>query len=156
MEKDNFGQWVISKDYDAARLAEAMCKHLNFTYAPSDEHYWMQGRSSEADFLYVTTNSLTHEQLKAISDEVGAERTLLICCKAFQGANAADFTNLTITKIPAAILDRCEWGRDDYSLKIAALPMVEDDEPEPVPETPARRNATAAKQPGLFGGEDEA
>lgn len=153
MEKDSFGQWVISKDYDAARLAEAMCKHLGFTYAPSDEHYWMHGRSSEADFLYVTTNSLTHDQLKAISEEVGPDRSLLICCRAFQGAHAADFTNLTITKIPSAILDRCEWGRDDYSLKIAALPMAEDD-PEPDAEPPPRRGSAAANQPGLFGSED--
>jgi adenine-specific DNA-methyltransferase len=131
-----------------------MCKHLNFAYAPSDEHYWMQGRSSEADFLYVTTNSLTHEQLKAISDEVGAERTLLICCKAFQGAHATDFANLTITKIPAAILDRCEWGRDDYSLKISALPMARDDGPESEPEKAERKRSTPANQPGLFGGEE--
>lgn len=153
MEKDSFGQWVISKEYDAARLAEAMCKHLSFTYAPSDEHYWMHGRSSESDFLYVTTNSLTHEQLKAISEEVGPERSLLICCRAFQGAHAADFQNLTITKIPSAILDRCEWGRDDYSLKIAALPMAVD-EPETSPEPSTRKPAGAANQPGLFGSED--
>ena len=153
MEKDGFGQWVISKEYDAARLAEAMCKHLNFAYAPSDEHYWMHGRSSESDFLYVTTNSLTHDQLKAISEEVGPDRSLLICCRAFQGAHAADFMNLTITKIPSAILDRCEWGRDDYSLKIAALPMTEDD-PEPDAEPAPRKGSSAANQPGLFGLED--
>ncbi len=153
MEKDVFGQWVISKDYDAARLAEAMCKHLSFTYAPSDEHYWMHGRSSEADFLYVTTNSLTHDQLKAISEDVGPDRSLLICCRAFQGANAADFANLTITKIPSAILDRCEWGRDDYSLKIAALPMAED-EPEPDAEAAPQKGSFAGTQPGLFGSED--
>ena len=153
MEKDGFGQWVISKEYDAARLAEAMCKHLSFTYAPSDEHYWMHGRSSESDFLYVTTNSLTHEQMKAISEEVGPERSLLICCRAFQGTHAAEFQNLTITKIPSAILDRCEWGRDDYSLKIAALPMAVD-EPETAPEPSTRKPVGAANQPGLFGSED--
>ena len=153
MEKDSFGQWVISKEYDAARLAEAMCKHLSFTYAPSDEHYWMHGRSSEADFLYVTTNSLTHDQLKAISEEVGPDRSLLICCRAFQGAHVADFSNLTISKIPSAILDRCEWGRDDYSLKIAALPMAEDDlEPDAEPAPP--KGSASANQPGLFGSEE--
>jgi type III restriction enzyme len=34
----------------------------------------------------------------------------LICCKAFQSTNADSFANLTIRKIPGAILDRCEWG----------------------------------------------
>jgi adenine-specific DNA-methyltransferase len=153
MEKDSFGQWVISKEYDAARLAQAMCKHLSFTYAPSDEHYWIHGRSSEADFLYVTTNSLTHEQLKAISEEVGPGRSLLICCRAFQGTHAADFINLTVTKIPSAILDRCEWGRDDYSLKIAALPMAKDGRGSDVEAAP-RKISAGANQPGLFDSAD--
>lgn len=118
LHEDRFGRLVISGQYDADMLAEAMCKHFGFNYAPSTEHYWMHGRSSETDFIYVTTNSLTHEQLRTISEEVGHERTLLICCKAFQGAHADSFANLTIRKIPGSILDRCEWGKDDYSLKI--------------------------------------
>jgi adenine-specific DNA-methyltransferase len=126
LEKDQFGQWVISKAYNAEMLSEAMCKHFGFHYAPSNEHYWMQGNSSEKDFIYVTTASLTHEQLRAISQEVGDERTLLIACKAFQTPNADGFSNLTLRKIPAAVLNRCEWGKDDYSLKIENLPMMEE------------------------------
>ena len=154
LEKDQFDQWVISKAYNAEMLSEAMCKHFGFTYAPSTDTYWMQGSSSETDFIYVTTNSLTHEQLRTISDEVGSDRTLLICCKAFQGANADTFANLTIRKIPGAILDRCEWGKDDYSLKIEALPLIED-EPEPEAEEAPRRKSVAPNQPGLFNGDGE-
>ena len=156
LEKDQFDNWVISKSYNAEMLAEAMCKHFSFTYAPSAEHYWMHGHSSETDFLYVTTNSLTHEQLAAISDEVGPERTLLICCKAFQGSNAEAFGNLTIRKIPGAILDRCEWGKDDYSLKIEALPLVEDEPEDAAGEAPRRKSAGNPNQPGLFNGDEEA
>lgn len=160
LEKDQFGQWVISKAYNAAMLAEAMCKHFGFTYAPSDEHYWLHGHSSETDFIYVTTNSLTHEQLQVISDEVGEERTLLICCKAFQGTNADTFTNLTIRKIPGAVLDRCEWGKDDYSLKIEALPLIEDEpESEGEPEAGAKsrgRSRKTADAPSLFDTESDA
>lgn len=156
LEKDQFGNWVISKSYNAEMLAEAMCKHFGFTYAPSAEHYWMHGHSSETDFIYVTTNSLTHEQLAAISDEVGPERTLLICCKAFQGGNTDAFGNLTIRKIPGAILDRCEWGKDDYSLKIEALPLIEDEPEETADEPPHRKSAGNPNQPGLFNGVDEA
>ena len=148
MEKDAFGQWVISPAYNAEMLAEAMCVHFGFTYAPHPEHYWMQGHSSETDFIYVTTNSLTHEQLKVISEEVGPERTLLICCKAFQGAKVDAFANLTVRKIPGAVLDRCEWGKDDYSLKIANLPLAEDEpEPEPTPKASAKADPA---QPNLF------
>jgi adenine-specific DNA-methyltransferase len=155
LEKDQFDNWVISKAYNAEMLAEAMCKHFGFTYAPSDEHYWMHGHSSETDFIYVTTNSLTHEQLAAISDEVGTERTLLICCKAFQGGNADAFGNLTIRKIPGAILDRCEWGKDDYSLKIEALPLIEDEPEAAADEAPRRKSVGNPSQPGLFNGDEE-
>ena len=107
-------------------LAEAMCKLMGFTYAPHAEHYWMHGNSSETDFIYVTTNVLTHDQLKALSEEVGTTRTLFICCKAFK-ANADVFENLTIRKIPQAVLTKCEWGKDDYSLNVSNL--------EPAPES---------------------
>ena len=106
------------------------------------------------------TNSLTHDQLRAISDEVGDERSLLVCCKAFQGANADAFDNLTIRKIPGAILDRCEWGKDDYSLKIEALPLIEDDpEPENEPEAatkPRGRPRKGSDEPSLFDAESDA
>lgn len=151
LEKDQFDNWVISKAYDAEMLAEAMCKHFNFSYAPSTEHYWIHGRSSESDFIYVTTNSLSHEQLAAISDEVGQGRTLLICCKAFQGSNADSFSNLTIRKIPGAILGRCEWSKDDYSMKIEALPLIEDETENEAEET-RLKSAVDPNQPNLFSG----
>lgn len=127
LEKDAWGNWVISKDYDPAKVAQAVCKLMGFVYQPDETHYWMQGRSSETDYIYVTTQSLTHEQLAAISEEVGDERTLLVCCKAFR-ANADAFPNLTVKKIPQAVLRKCEWGRDDYSLNVANLPEAQ---PEP-------------------------
>ena len=126
LEKDKWGNWVISKDYNAGMLTEAMCKHMGFTYAPDESHYWMHGHSTETDFIYVTTSSLTHEQLRAISEEVGHNRTLLICCKAFN-ANAEAFDNLTLRRITQAVLTKCEWGKDDYSLNIAKLDRTSDD-----------------------------
>ncbi len=153
LEADKWGRWVISKDYNAAMLAEAMCKHMGFTYAPSQDvsEYWKHGFSSERDFIYVTTLSLTHDQLRAISEDVGPERTLLICCKAFN-ARSEDFENLTIKKIPHAILARCEWGKDDYSLKIASLPEREPaPKPESNPAAPAKKGRRAAVDaPSLF------
>jgi adenine-specific DNA-methyltransferase len=145
LEKDRWGNWVIAKDYNAAMLAEAVCKLMNFTYAPSDSLYWIHGHSSETDSIYVTTQSLTHEQLAAISDDVGENRSLLICCKAFR-ANPDAFPNLTIKKIPQAVLRKCEWGKDDYSLKVENLPMS-----APAPEAkPARHAKTSTVQPNLF------
>ncbi len=124
LQKDSWGQWIISREYNAAMLSEAMCKHMGFTYAPDKNHYWMQGYSTETDYIYVTTNAMTYEQLRVISEEIGPHRTLLICCAAFD-AKPESFENLTLTKIPRAILEKCEWGRDDYSLNVANLePMA--------------------------------
>jgi adenine-specific DNA-methyltransferase len=140
LTQDKYGNWVIAKDYDPAMLAEAMCKHMGFTYGPSTEDYWRHGASTEADFIYVTTQSLTHEACAKISQDVGPDRSLLICCKAYS-AEAEAFENLTLVKIPTAILQKCEWGRDDYSLNIANLPLMEND------------GAPTASALPLFGGE---
>lgn len=148
LEKDAWGNWVMRKEYNPAMLAEAMCKHFNYAYAPSTEHYWMHGSSSETSFIYVTTSSLTFEQLRAISDEVGENRSLLICCTAYE-AKGESLPNLTLRKIPGAVLDRCEWGKDDYSLKISALPMMADEEED---EAPATKKAKAGADGDLFDG----
>ncbi len=137
LEEDKYGNWVISKDYNPPMLAEAMCKHMGFAYEPSQEadEYWKHGASTESDFIYVTTQSLTHEACRKISEDVGPDRSLLICCKAYS-ANAESFENLTLVKIPTAILSKCEWGRDDYSLNIANLPFAEEEEDEAEVEGP--------------------
>lgn len=124
IKKDAWGNPVINKDFNPAMLAEAVCKLEGFTYAPSDEVYWMHGRSTETDFIYVTTQSLNRELLAKLSDEVGPKRSLLVCCSAFRGFNIEDYSNLTVKKIPKAVLSRCEWGKDDYSLEIKNLPMA--------------------------------
>ncbi len=123
LEKDKWGNWVINQTYKAEMLAEAVCKLEGFTYAPSDTVYWQHGYSTECDFIYVTTQNLSHEQLQQLSDEVGPERTLLVLCAAFRG-KAERYPNLTVKKIPKQVLSRCEWGHDDYSLKVENLPKA--------------------------------
>ncbi len=123
LEKDKWDNWVINKTYNAAMLAEALCKIEGFKYAPSDTFYWQHGYSTERDFIYITTQNLSHEQLAKLSEEVGEERSLLVLCTAFRG-KTDDFPNLTVKKIPKHILSRCEWGHDDYSLKIENLPKA--------------------------------
>ncbi len=123
LTQDKWGQWVISHEYNAPMLAEAVCKLEGFTYAPSDTLYWQHGHSTERDFLYVTTASLNNDQLQQLSDEVGPDRTLLVVCSAFRGRKEG-YPNLTVKKIPKAVLTRCEWGHDDYSLNVENLPKA--------------------------------
>jgi adenine-specific DNA-methyltransferase len=146
LEKDRFGRDVISKDYNAAMLAEAMCKLEGFTYQPSDELYWNQGFSSERDFIYVTTQTLSAEQLADLSEEVGSERSLLVLCSAFRG-NANSWPNLTVKKIPNSVRNKCEWGHDDYSLNVKNLPQAPETPPEPAPS-----KRTSVNQDDLFNG----
>ena len=138
LEKDKWGNWVIHRDYNASMLTEALCKLEGFTYAPSDAVYWQHGHSTERDFIYVTTATLNHEQLQQLSDEVGTERSLLVLCPAFRGRG--EYPNITVKKIPKQVLSRCEWGHDDYSLRVENLPQKP---PEPGQQT-------------LFNGEGEA
>jgi adenine-specific DNA-methyltransferase len=143
LTKDQWGNLVVNRGYNAAMLAEAMCKLEGFTYAPSEGLYWQHGHSTERDFIYVTTQKLTRLQLEALSQDVGDGRSLLVCCSAFRTKPDA-LPNLTIKKIPNAVLGRCEWGHDDYSLQIKNLPAA----PDLVPEAELTADQRKAKRRG--------
>lgn len=154
---DRWGNPVINPEYNPTQLAEALCKLEGFTYAPSETQWWRHGHSSERDFIYVTTQNLSADQLQALADDIGEDNSLMVCCSAFHGVSAAKaaerWPNLTIKKIPKMVLARCEWGRDDYSLNVANLPMAE---PEPTSPPPAgkrgRGKKTSPAQATLFDG----
>ncbi len=155
LEKDKWGNWVINKEYNAAMLAEALCKLEGFTYAPSETVWWQHGHSTEQDFIYVTTQNLSASQLQALSEEVGEGRSLLVLCSAFRGISAAKaaerWPNLTIKKIPKVVLSRCEWGHDDYSLNVQNLPMLEPEPEPPAAQKKKSKKKTAPGQAVLFG-----
>jgi len=54
---------------------------------------------------------------------VGTDSTLLVLCLAFRG-KADGYPNITVKKIPKQVLSRCEWGHDDYSLRVENLPQA--------------------------------
>jgi adenine-specific DNA-methyltransferase len=159
LERDRWGNWVISREYDAAMLAQALCKLEGFSYAPSEVLWWQHGASSERDFIYVTTQNLSAEQLQALAEEVGPERSLVVVCSAWRGVTAAvaaeRWPNLTLKKIPKMVLSRCEWGHDDYSLNVANLPMAQ---PSAAPAADADKAARGRRtappgQTALFDGD---
>ena len=130
---DEWGNPVINKDFNESMLVRALCKVEGFNFDPSPDVYWKQGKSTESDFIYVTTQHLTAQMLQKLSDDVGDSCTLLICCGSFDGKKDS-YSNLTIKKIPKAILKKCEWNHDDYSLEIKNLPMsAPDPQPSPAP-----------------------
>lgn len=120
LERDKFGNWIISKAYNPSMLAEAMCKHKGFTYQPDEMIYWKQGFSTENDFIFTTTQFITPEVADKIQEEMKPDETLLICCKAFS-AKPDHYPNITFAKIPTSILKNCEYGKDDYSLNVSEV-----------------------------------
>ena len=123
--KDKYGQQIISDKYNADMLAEAMCKILGYHYKPDAEKYWKQGFSSEKSFIFTTTMSVQEESLDKLAAEVG-DNNLLICCSAFVG-NKNAYPNITVKKIPSAILKKCEWGREGYPLNLSKYTPKDED-----------------------------
>lgn len=76
-----------------------------------------------SDSIEKLAGAVASAQLQQLSDEVGSGRSLLVVCSAFRGRKDG-YGNLTVKKIPKAVLSRCEWGKDDYSLKVENLPKA--------------------------------
>lgn len=130
LKKDSHGNLVINKEYNADMLAAAMAKLQGFVYEPSSEVFWKQGHSSESDFIYTTTQFMTAENMAAIEETMGEDESLLICCKAFQPECKSASKKITVKKIPAVLLDKCEFDHDDYSLNVVELPELNDEDAE--------------------------
>lgn len=128
LNEDKFGNLVINKEYNSSMLAAAMTKQEGYRYLPDETVYWKQGKSSEQDYIYTTTQFITLETLERIHDEMQPGESLLICCTAFQNECKNRFGNITIKKIPQILLGRCEFGKEDYSLNIVNIPTAECEE----------------------------
>ncbi len=128
LKKDKHDNWIIDERYNPNMLAAAMAKHEGFRYCPDEYVYWKQGRSTEKDYIFITTQFVTVQFLDKIHEEMKSDESLLICCKSFQEACENRYATITIKKIPKMLLGRCEFGKEDYSLNIVNLP-----EPTPCP-----------------------
>lgn len=142
--QDHKGNWIINKHYNPAMLAAAMAKHEGFRFIPDETYYWKQGKSTEKDFIFTTTNFVSVEFIDTIHGEMKSDESLLICCTSFSKA-ADKYPNITIKKIPKMLLGRCEFGKEDYSLNIVNLPR-ENDEPAFVPIGPIASNKPKDKK----------
>ena len=129
--QDYKGNWIINKQYNPSMLTAAMAKHEGFHFMPDETYYWKQGKSTDKDFIFTTTNFISVEFIDTIHGEMMEDESLLICCTSFSKA-ADKYSNITIKKIPKMLLGRCEFGKEDYSLNIVNMPH-EDDEPDFIP-----------------------
>ena len=140
LKKDKHDNWIIDERYNADMLAAAMAKHEGFRYCPDERIYWKQGRSTEKDYIFITTQFVTVQSLDKIHEEMKSDESLLICCKSFQEACENRYANITIKKIPKMLLGRCEFGKEDYSLNIVNLPVNAEPTPDPSQEGNLKKN----------------
>ena len=152
LNEDKYGNWIISKEYNAQMLAAAVAKQ---EYEPDEHVYWKQGRSSEKDFIFTTTQFITAELLDKIREEMLPGESLLVACKSYQEGCENRHSNISIKKIPHMLMGRCEFGKDDYSFNIVNLPKDEEAEEWGAPSEEAEQVSVKARknsnsQPGLF------
>ena len=130
INKDPFGEAVINPDYDAGMLASAVALHEGFTYQPSEGLFWKQSVGNENSYLFVTTRHLNSAYLDSIQDTMEDGEYLVIACRSYDKGLDKAYSNFAVKKIPQMLLDRCEFGKDDYSLNIAHPSAYEDEEVE--------------------------
>ena len=132
LKKDEFDNWIIEPKYDAEMLAEAMAKHEGYKFSPDENNVYKQGKSTEKDFIFTTTQFLSLDLLNKIASRIEEDESLLICATHFEEGIYNKFSNITIKKIPQILLDRCEFGKLEYNLNIVEEAQPEDFEDEEI------------------------
>ena len=126
---DDIGEPVINEKYDAEMLATAVALHEGFVYAPDAKTFWKQAvREKDGNaWLFTTTRHISRPSLAAIAQNMKKGEYLVVVCKSFDAGAAKDYPNITVKKIPPALLGKCEFGKDGYPLNIYDAVNVVDD-----------------------------
>lgn len=128
IEKDKYGNPVISNNYNSNMLIAAVAKLNGYNYAPDSDVFWKQGYSQDKSYIYVTTNYMDSKMLDSIFPDLGMMETLLICAPAFDVGLDKRYDNIQIKKIPQSVLDKCEYGVDNYNLNVVDIPIIDEEE----------------------------
>lgn len=126
INKDEFGEYIINKDYDAEMLSSAVALHEGFTFAPDSEVFWKQAKGNENSYLFVTTRHINAAYLDSIQTSMQEGEYLIIACKSYEAGLEKLCPNITIKKIPQMLLSHCEFDQDNYNLNIVNPPVYED------------------------------
>lgn len=128
--EDAHGNPVFSEQYSPEMLVAAVTMLNGFHYAPDPDVFWKQGYSQDKSYIYVTTQYLTAEMLDGIATDMDSMESLLVCAPAFDLGLNKRYDNITVKKIPQSVLDKCEYGVDNYNLNIVDMPLCDDEERE--------------------------
>lgn len=130
IEKDKYGNPIISDKYNPMMLIAAVAKLNGYFFAPDPDVFWKQGHSQDKSYIYVTTAYLDAKTLDGLAAEVSPMEHLLICAHAFDTGLSLRYENIQVRKIPQSVLDKCEYGVNDYNLNIVDIPEVDEEDCE--------------------------
>ena len=119
---DKFGEPIINPKYNPEMLASAVALHEGFEYCPSNTEFWKQSVGNENCYLYVTTKFINDSDLNEIAKSMKDNEYLVIACSAFDKELETKYKKIKIKKIPEMLLDKCQFGVDNYDLNIISLP----------------------------------
>lgn len=126
--KDKYGNPVISEQFNSIMLIAAVAKLNGYFFAPDTDVFWKQGYSQDKSFIYVTTEYLDAKMLDSIASDLSAMESLLICTPAFDIGLDKRYDNIQVKKIPKSVLDKCEYGVDNYNLNVVDIPIIDEEE----------------------------
>ncbi|MFZ3101476.1 MAG: site-specific DNA-methyltransferase, partial [Desulfitobacteriaceae bacterium] len=129
LKQDKYGNWVIDKEqYNVDMLAAAVAKLNGYQYSPDETVFWKQGKGHESSYIYTTTRFVSANYLDMLTAEMQQGENLLICCPAYDEGLNNRYENITIKKIPQAVLDKCEFGARDYNINIGDTTIKESED----------------------------
>ena len=128
INRDAFDEPVINKAYNAEQLAAAVALHEGFRFQPDRECFWKQSVGNERSYLFVTTAHITSQYLDSIHGSMAEGEFLIIAAKSFERGIERAYREIAVKKIPQMLLDRCEFGVENYNLNIVHPPVYEDEE----------------------------
>lgn len=126
--KDKHGNEIFSPLYNPTMLIAAVAKLNGYFYDPDPEVFWKQGYSQDHSYIYVTTTYLTAEMLDGIARELGDLDQLMVCASAFDVGLNQRYANIEVRKIPQSVLNKCQYGVDNYNLNIIDPPVLDDED----------------------------
>jgi adenine-specific DNA-methyltransferase len=128
IEKDKYGNPVISEQFNSTMLIAAVAKLNGYFFVPDADVFWKQGYSQDKSFIYVTTEYLDAKMLDSIASDLSNMESLLICTPAFDIGLDKRYDNIQVKKIPKSVLDKCEYGVDNYNLNVVDIPIIDEEE----------------------------
>lgn len=129
LKKDKYGNFVIDKEnYNPEMLASSVAKINGYRYHPDEEVFWKQGKSTESSYIFTTDKYVTAQYVDMLASELAKDERLLICCPAFDSGLNNSYENIILKKIPESVLDKCQFGVQNYNMNIIEFDEVEEDE----------------------------